>query len=243
MSSGDTEHPGTSPSADPPARPGAWVVAWEILRKDLLLEVRSREFLSNLGVFLLLVLVTLNLAFQGLPLSLSLLYPGTLWVAMLFSTVLASSRSVMIEMEERAMRSLALLPVDRSVIYLGKVLGLWLFLLLAAAGASVIGMVLFQVSLKSVGLYGILLVLATFGLAALGILQSVVGFWARTREMLLPLLVLPLAAPLLLGAIRLTQECMTSRPMGVGSWLALLLMFDLLFLTVGLWLFEEALEE
>ena len=243
MSSGDTERISMSPSAEPAPPPGAWTVAWEILRKDLLLEVRSREFLSNLGVFLLLVLVTLNLAFQGLPLSLSLLFPGALWVAMLFSTVLASSRSVMIEMEERAMRSLALLPVDRSVIYLGKVLALWLFLLLAAAGASVLGVVLFQVSLKSVGLYGLLLVLATFGLASLGILQSVVGFWARTREMLLPLLVLPLAAPLLLAAIRLTQECMASRPMGVGSWFALLLMFDLLFFTIGLWLFEEALEE
>lgn len=229
--------------SDNRAIPGPWSVTLEILRKDLLLELRSREFLSNLGVFLLLELVTLNLAFQGLPLALHLLFPGAFWVAMLFGTVLASSRSVMIEMEERAMRSLALLPVDRSVIYLGKVLALWLFLLLAALGGSLLGVVLFQVSVKAVGLYVLLLVLASFGLAALGILQSVVGFWARTREMLLPLLILPLAAPLLLAAIRLTQESMQPRPLGVGSWLVLLVMFDLLFLNVGLWLFEEALEE
>jgi len=232
-----------NPSPESIPTPGAWKVAGEILRKDFLLEIRSREFLSNLGVFLLLVLVTLNLAFQGLPISLPLLFPGAFWVAMLFSTVLASSRSVMLEMEERAIRSLALLPVDRSVIYLGKVLALWLLLLLVAVGASVLGMVLFQVSVQWVGLYGVLLLLSTFGLAAIGILKSVVGFWARTREMLLPLLVLPLAAPLLLASIRLTQESMASRPVGVASWFLLLVMFDLLFLTLGLWLFEEALEE
>ncbi len=223
--------------------PSGWRIVREILRKDLLLEWRSREYLSNLGVFLLLVLVSLNLAFQGLPLAPRYLFPGAFWVAMLFATVLASSRSITVEMEERALRSLVLLPVDRSLIYLGKVLALWMFLLLTSALGSVLGVVLFQVPIQHPGLFALLLGMASLGLASLGVLQAVVGFWARTREMLLPLLILPLAAPLLLAAIRLTQESTLDRPMGVGNWLFLLLLFDLLFLTVGLWLFEEAVEE
>lgn len=221
----------------------AWKIIGEILRKDLLLEWRTKAFLSNLGVFLLLILVVLNLAFQGLPLAVGLLFPGSFWVGMLFATVLAASRSVAIEMEERALRSLALLPVDRSILFLGKVLALWIFLALVGIAGSLLGVVLFQVPLRHPVLFLLLLGMASLGLACVGFLQAVVGFWAQTREMLLPLLVLPLSAPLLLAAIRLTQESVQPRPIGVGNWLFLLLLFDLIALTVGLWLFEEALEE
>ncbi len=213
-----------------------------LIQKELRVELRGREIVGSLGLFTLLSLALLNLAFQDLPVSMDLLFAGSFWVTLSFGSVLGAGRSIGQEWEERALYALSLLPADRSAVYLGKVVSQFLFLLFTATVASLIGLALFRATVHHLAIYVLSLGLTLLGLAVLGILQGLVVSWSRARELLLPLLLLPLSIPLLLGAIRTTTAALQVDPLPVGNWFSVMGIFDFLFLSLGLWLFEEAME-
>ncbi|MFM7144225.1 MAG: heme exporter protein CcmB [Alphaproteobacteria bacterium] len=219
---------------------------WAIARKDLAIERRTGEMLSSL--FLLALLVVLVFAFAVEPERLvgPEIAAGLTWATLLFSGTLALNRSFQVEREAGAWTALALLPVDRGSIFLGKMLANFVLLGFAAlvllpAIAILLGTHGLDPSLLTLALS---LVLGVLGISAIGTLCSAIASRSRAREVLMPLLAFPLLAPLLIAAAHATTCALVgSTPAEVGSWLAVLLGFDMIFATAGWLAFDWILEE
>ena len=220
-----------------------WRAVMAIVAKDVAAELRSKETLSTLLVFALMVVVVFNFAFELRVENVRQIAPGVLWVAFTFSGVLALNRSFVVEREEDCIEGLRLTPVDRGVIYVGKLLANTLFMLAAEACILPLFAVLFDVSVLSPALW-LIVVLGTVGFAAVGTLFAAMAVNTRAREAMLPLLLFPIAVPVLIAATKATGQALDGQGLSeVYSWLRLLVAFDLIF-TVIAWLgFEYVLEE
>jgi len=216
-----------------------------VLRKDLLLEWRSREALTSMGFFSLLVVVIFGFAFQTEKIDLRAQAPGLLWIAFSFSGVLGLHRSFAVEREGGCLQGLLLAPADRSAIYLGKVLGNFVLISLVEAVTFPIFSVLLRVPiLPCLPALALIACLGTLGFAEVGTLLSAISSGSRLREVLLPLILYPIWVPVLLGAVEMTGLALTGRPLAEGAnWLTLILVYDLVFLGAGLLLFDRLLEE
>jgi heme exporter protein B len=221
----------------------AWRAVMAIVAKDVAAELRSKETLSTLLIFALMIVVVFNFAFELRVENVRQIAPGVLWVAFTFSGILALNRSFVVEREEGCIEGLRLTPVDRGVIYLGKFLGNTLFMLVAEACILPIFAVLFDVSILNPVLW-LIVVLGTLGFVAVGTLFAAMAVNTRAREAMLPLLLFPIAVPVLIAATKSTGQVLDGQPLSeVYSWLRLLLAFDIIF-TVIAWLgFEYVLEE
>jgi len=216
---------------------------WVLIAKDLAIERRTRESLSVMFVFSVMVLVILNFAFELRVENVLQVAPGALWVAFAFAGVLGLNRSLAREREDGCLEGLMLAPLDRSAIYVAKAVANALFM----AGTEVIILPLFTV------LFGInvvrpdllvVLLLGTVGLAAVGTLLSAMAVHARARDVLLPVLLLPISVPLLIAAVRATAGLLDGAGLaGVSGWLRLLAGFDVVFAVVSFLTFEYVLEE
>lgn len=216
-----------------------------VVRKDLRLEWRSREALTAMGFFSLLVVVLFGFAFQTEKIDPRTEAPGLLWVAFSFSGVLGLNRSFALERENGALRSLLLAPVDRSAIFLGKMI----------SNLVLIGMVemltvpLFSVLLRVPVLpclpqLALVVCAGTAGFAAVGTLLAGISSGSRLREVLLPLILYPVWLPILVASVEATGTVLTGKPLTeAGDWLTLIGVFDLVFLGAGFLFFEAVLEE
>jgi len=207
-----------------------------IARKDLLIEVRGRHALGTLLPFAATVLIAFGFAFGPGRDVLERVAPGLLWMAVLFSAVMASRRAYQTESEDGALEGLLLAPIDKAAVFLGKAFAVTVELL-----ALVI--VLFDLSVANPFLLLAAFVLGAIGLAAVGSLFGVVAESARTREAIFPMLVLPLVAPILIAGVRATDLAAAGRSSEVLSWLGLLAAFDVVFLSVGVLVFGYLLED
>jgi heme exporter protein B len=221
----------------------AWRAVVAIVAKDVAAELRSKETLSTLLVFALMIVLVFNFAFELRVDNVRQIAPGVLWVAFTFAGVLALNRSFIIEREEGCIEGLRLTPVDRGVIYLGKFLGNTLFMLVAEACILPVFAVLFDVSILYPALW-LIVVLGTVGFVAVGTLFAAMTVNTRAREAMLPLLLFPITVPVLIAATKSTGQVLDGQPLSeVYSWLRLLLAFDIIF-TVIAWLgFEYVMEE
>jgi len=221
----------------------AWRAVIAIVAKDAAAELRSKETLSTLLIFALMIMVVFNFAFELRVQNVRQIAPGVLWVALIFSGVLALNRSFVVEREEGCIEGLRLTPVDRSVIYLGKFLGNTLFMLVAEACILPVFAVLFDVSILNPVLW-LIVVLGTIGFASVGTLFAAMAVNTRAREAMLPLLLFPIAVPVLIAATKATGQVLDGQPLSeVYSWLRLLLAFDIIFTVIALLGFEYVLEE
>lgn len=214
-----------------------------IARKDLRIEVRGRNAVGTLLPFAATVLVAFGFAFGPGRDVLQRTAPGLLWMALLFSAVMASRRSYQTETEDGALEGLLLAPIDKAAIFLGKAAAVTveLFALIVAVLALVV--VLFDLSLGSPLLMLSAFVLGVVGLAVVGSMFGVVAESARTREAVFPMLVLPLVAPVLIAGVRATDLAAAGRSSEVVSWLGLLAAFDVVFASVGVLVFGSLLED
>lgn len=214
-----------------------------IARKDLRIEVRGRNAVGTLLPFAATVLVAFGFAFGPGRDVLQRTAPGLLWMALLFSAVMASRRSYQTETEDGALEGLLLAPIDKAAIFLGKAAAVTveLFALIVAVLALVV--VLFDLSLGSPLLMLSAFVLGVVGLAVVGSMFGVVAESARTREAVFPMLVLPLVAPVLIAGVRATDLAAAGRSSEVVSWLGLLAAFDVVFVSVGVLVFGSLLED
>jgi heme exporter protein B len=217
--------------------------ALTVARKDLRIELRGRHALAAALPFAATLLVAMGLSMGPGRALLQRTAPALLWVAVLFAAVLASRQAYRIEAEDDALESLILSPVDRAAVFLGKAAGITAQLLLLEAVVLLLVAVLFDLSLGAApsALAGAFL-LGTVGLAAVGSLFGVLSIAPRARETVLPLLVLPLATPVLLAGVRAT-EVATGAAGDPASWLGLLAAFDAIFLTLGTLVFGYLLED
>lgn len=217
-----------------------------VARKDLLIEWRSRLLLVRVVPFALLVLVLFAVALDSEPLILRAA-AGLVWLAMLFSSLLLVQRSFDVETEDAAIDVLLTGTIEPSQVYAGKVLAAFVQLV-SLAFVLVVGAVILYGATVSAG-HLVLLVTATLcaaaGLASVGTLYGAVVANMNGRDSLLPLLALPVLAPLLIGASRATEAAFGSRTIDAASgwaWVALLAVFAVAFTAAGAAAFGTLME-
>ena len=222
-----------------------WRAVLLVAGKDLRIELRSREQAVTLLFFALLVLVVFNFAFDFTVIDFVSLGPGVLWVAFIFSGVLALNRSFQNEREQDRIQGILLAPIDRSAFYLGKVAATVLFMAAIEAILVPIAVVMFNFQFTGRIVLAILtLVLNTIGFAAIGTLFSAMTTRTRRGDLLLPLLLFPAAVPVALAAVKTTTHLLAGHPFARYSpWIALSAAYDLIFLAAAVLLFDHVLEE
>lgn len=220
-----------------------WRDALVVAGKDLRIEARSRVATNQVAPFAVLVLILFAFALDPDRGVLARAAAGLFWLAVLFSALLAVQRAFAIEAADDASDALRLSALDPAAIFLGKAGAVALQLLalevLLAAGV----VVLYDVALHGVVLLAVTCLVATAGIAAAGTVYGVLAAGLRVRDTLLPLLLLPVLAPVLLGATRASE---TALGIGLDSgwrWVQLLSTFAVLYLTFGVLAFGPLLEE
>lgn len=215
-----------------------------VLWKDLKIEMRTRDAVSAAFVFAILVLVVFNFALGGDTPELRRLAAGFFWVAFAFSGTLALNRSSAIERESGAGRALALAPVDAGGIYLGKFCANAIFLMATQLAVLPLFVIFFDVAVAPgrIGWLAASFVLGAIGFAAPGTLFSVVAANTRMRELMLPLLFIPVSVPALIAAVETTSFALGGID-NASFWFKLLVVYDVVFVTASLLVFEYALEE
>lgn len=214
-----------------------------ILRKDLISESRTRDVAASVLIFALLVIVIFNFAFEPGGETTKLVAPGILWVAITFAGVLSFNRSFVLEKENGCLEGLKLCPINKEIIYLGKMLGSLLFLLTVEIIIFPIFSVLFNLPLFMPKV-ALIAVLATVGLVSVGILFSALSVHTKAREILLPILFFPVCAPVIIAAVEATGMVLQGEALGsLSSWLQIMAVFDVVFVVVSVLIFEFVIEE
>jgi heme exporter protein B len=218
----------------------AFIVAW----KDLVVERRSKDALNALLFFSLLLLFVFQLALGPDRDRLASVLPGLLWIGFILSGLLALGRTFLIEREHDCWEGLLLAPGDKSAIYLGKLAGNLVVMLAVEALVLALFVLFFNIDIRG-ALPGLALVIGigTVGLAAIGTLFAAMTAHLRARELLFPVLFLPMEVPVLLGTVQATEALFLGEPLSaVSHWLNLLLAADLIYLTAGILTFDFILE-
>jgi heme exporter protein B len=221
-------------------------VALIVLRKDVAIEVKSREILYTTLFFAVSCVLIFSFAFvrEGQPLENAA--AGIVWIAIAFAGTLALGRTFERERYGETLRALLLAPAPRPAIYVGKLLGI--VLLLAIAELLVVPLVamLFQTAFfERPALLVALLLTGTIGFSAVGTLFAAMLVRARTRDVLLPILLYPITVPVMIAGVRGTSALLASPPdeSVAAMWIALLVCFDVVFVTLALWTFEPLMTE
>jgi heme exporter protein B len=216
---------------------------YAILAKELALEWRSKETLSAMLVFALLVLVIFNFAFELQGLDMNVMAPGILWVAFCFSGVLGLGRSFARERDKGSLEGMLLAPVDRGAIFLGKATANFLFIVVMEAVTLPLTVILFNVAFEWFPLVGYIL-LGTVGFAAVGTLLAAIAASTRMQEVMLPVLLFPVLIPLLVASVKITQGALQKLPLAeYQGWLNVLVAYDAVFLVVAYLVFEFVVDE
>ncbi len=217
-------------------------IAW----KDLTAERRSRAVLNAVTFLGVLILMLFGFALGPDGDALRDAAAGALWLAILFSGILAFNRSYQIELDGGALESLLLYPGSRWSIFAGKLLANLAFVFLVELIVIPVAMVLFQVRSPEGWAWAsqlAVLVLGTVGFVTLGTFYSAMSSRSRSREVLLPLLLFPMMIPVLLGAVESSTALLSGDPMReAGAWMGMLTAFDVIFLTAALVTFEYVIE-
>lgn len=216
-----------------------------VVRKDLAGELRTREALTSTVFFSLLVLLVFNFAFEPGTRDVTVVGAGILWIAFLFAGILAMNRLMLTEREDGGLEGLMLCPLPRTSLYFAKCISLFLVLGVAEIITLTLFIILFNVPAEGIVLQlALVALLGTVGLVSLGTSFAAMAVRTRTREVMLPLLLIPVAVPLLIATVECTSAVLGGRGLvDVQHWLRLLAVFDVLFLAVGYVTFPAILEE
>jgi heme exporter protein B len=215
-----------------------------IVFKDIAIELRSKESLASMIMFGVLVLVIFNFAFESTGLDKALVAPGTLWVAISFAAILGLNRSFAMETDNDCLQGLLLAPLSRGDLYIGKVASNFIFIMIAELIILPLFVIFngFNFDLKILKVGGIALI-GTLAIAGVGTVLSTVSSNTRMKEVMLPVLQIPLTVPVIIAAVESTRQVMTDEIRQISSWLYILTGFTIVYLTLCYLLFEFAVEE
>ena len=202
--------------------------------KDLLLELKSKDVIISIVSFALLALVIFNFAFGSSSQLASLIAPGAIWVSITFVGVIGLNRLFVIEHDQGSIVGLLLTPVSRDSIYFGKMLSMFVFLTISEIILLPIYAILFNTSITH-PIFLLIVVLGTIGFASLGTLFSAMAVNTRSREIMLPVMFLPIVMPILIGSVVASANILDG-----GGWsdaargIHIIIVFDVLSLVVSL---------
>jgi heme exporter protein CcmB len=221
-------------------------VAALVMRKDLTVEVRSREIIYTTIFFAVSCVLVFAFALvkEGRPLEDAA--AGIMWISIAFAGTLALGRTFERERHAETLRALMLAPVSRPAIYVGKLLGIVLLLLVVEAVlVPLVGLLFHAPIANSPFRLAALLVLGTIGFSAVGTLFAAMLVRARSRDVMLPILLYPITIPVIIAGVRGTAALFEPVPMVdlADMWMALLAFFDIVFVTLALWTFEPLMTE
>lgn len=215
--------------------------AWAIFKKDVRLELRTRELITTAGFFAVLVCVLASIAFFADQATV----PGAIWIPVSFASVLALSRTWQRERDDGALTALMLAPIPRAAIFVGKALGVFVFLLTVLLLVVPVVGLFFHIDLRVYAL-GLLLigVMGAIGIAAIGTLFGVITVRTRARDLLLSVIVFPLMSPALITGISAVTELLRGAALlDLSDYFVLLGMYDLGACAGGAALFGFLLDE
>ncbi len=225
------------------AKSNYWKAIAAITWKDLAAELRSRELLSAMLVFSLLVILIFNFALELDIKTRQSVTAGVLWATFAFAGTLGLNRSMAVEKDRGCLDGLLLAPVDRSAIYFGKVISNLAFMLIVEAIVLPIYSVLYNINLFQPGLLMVIL-LGSVGYVTVGTLLASMAVQTRTRDVLLPILLFPVVVPILIAAVKASGGYLTGAGMDeILPWLNLLIAYDVIFTAIAFMVFDYVVEE
>jgi heme exporter protein B len=214
-----------------------------LLAKEIAVELRSKETVPSMAVFAAAALVIFQFAFDLRGPILPLVTPGVLWVAVLFASILALGRSFTREVERGSLEGILASPADPGALYLAKAVGNFLELLALQVVIVPLTAALFDLNLFHPWLL-LVMALGSLGVSAVGTVLAAVTANTRAREALLPILLLPLLAPIMISAVRGTGFIIDGRPWGeIQTWVGILAAYDIMFTTLSTLLFRYVVEQ
>ena len=224
-------------------RPSFVKATLAIVQKDLSAEFRSFELISAMLVFSLLVIIIFNFALELDVKVRQSVTSGVLWATFAFAGTLGLNRSMSVEKDRGCMDGLLLAPVDRSVIYFGKAISNLIFMLIVETIVLPVYSLLYNINLFRLDLLGVIL-LGSIGYAAVGTLLSTMSAQTRTREVLLPILLFPVAMPVLLASVKASGGLLAGVEFSeVLMPINLLIVYDVIFIAIAFMVFDFVVEE
>ena len=218
-------------------------VVMSIIRKDFQAELRSRELVGSMGLFALLSVLIFSFALELDRIARIESISGVLWVAIVFFSILGLNRSMAMERDQGNLDALLIAPIHRAAIFVGKLAGNFVFTLLIGLLLLPLMTILYNVSLFNSWLIAVL-VLGTLGFTTLGTLLAAMTVQTRSREALLPIVMMPVVLPLLLAAVRASTAILNGTPQDDWiQWVNILVVLDVIYLTMCFLLFEFVVEE
>lgn len=194
--------------------------------------------------FALIVILVFSFSFSMDQDAARQLIAGIIWVAFTFTGIIGLGKSFTSELQNDCLESLQMCPAPKGAIYLGKVAANFLFMLSVEILLFPLFVLFFNLDvIEAVGILLIIFFLATLGLSSVGTLFSALTVQIRAREVMLPVLLLPLAVPVMIAAVEATRGALSGDPFSFYSqWIQLLIIFDIIFTVVSFWLFEFILD-
>jgi len=214
-----------------------------IVKKDLITEWRNRGLFSGMILFSIMVVLIFNFALELETKSSPALVSGIVWTTLVLTGVIGLNHTMPSEKESACLDGLLLAPVDRTALFFGKAVSIWIMMLIVTAILIPLLFILYGSPLWNSGLLATL-VLGTAGYALSGTLLSTLSMQSRFRDLLLPVILLPVIFPLLLAAVKASNGFLQGLPYTeIETWVNLLLVYDAVFAGLGLMLFDTVIEE
>jgi len=216
-----------------------------IVLKDLVTELKTKELLSSMFIFALLVIIIFIFSVDLSIVKANEVGPGVLWVAFLFAGTMGLNRSFMLEKENGCLEGLILTPADRTAIYFGKLISNLIFLLVMEIFILPLFMIFFNIDLISfLGPLLFVIFMGTLGFCAIGTLLSSLSSNLKTREIMLPILLYPVIVPVMIAVVRMTGQILAGESLGtMMNWVGLTVAFDIIFIGVSILTIDHILEE
>ncbi len=233
----------TQTAARKPAGPNFFKAVMAVAWKDLAAEYRSRELFSAMMVFSLLVILIFNFALELDIQTRKSVTAGVLWTTFAFAGTLGLNRSMAIEKDRGCLDGLLLAPVDRAAIYFGKAISNLIFMLVVEVVVLPVYSFLYAINLFNPGLLFVIL-LGSIGYIAVGTLLASMAVQARTRDVLLPILLFPVAIPVLIAAVKASAGFLSGDDFSnILAPLNLLIVYDVIFIAIAFMVFDFVVEE
>ena len=219
------------------------VIRW-IVWKDLVTELRNRETISSMLFFALIVILIFSFSFSMDQQAAREVIAGIIWVAFAFTGIIGLGKSFSAELQNDCLEALQMVPESKGAIYLGKVVANFSFMFVVEILLFPMFMIFFNLNVvEEISLLLLIFFLATVGLSAVGTLFSALTVQVRAREVMLPILLLPLVVPVMIVAVEATKGALHGDPLTMYSqWLELLAIFDIIFTVVSFWMFEFVMD-